>query len=193
MATLKTNPLRVDGPWREGFTLDDHTASSVFLGYDDHDHARFDTRRTALGECVYQLKYRRGPVDDIVETAVAFVREHWADQLDCVTAPPPSVSRTTQPALTIAEGIATDLGLSFKPTAVSKTVPTSPMKNVPSPQDRAALLDAAIHAGNECVRGLRVLVVDDLWDSGSTLRRVATVVDEMGASEIRALAMTRTR
>ena len=67
------------------------------------------------------------------------------------------------------------------------------MKNVLSPPDRAALLEAAIQGGNECVRGLRVLLIDDLWDSGSTLRRVATVVDEMGASEVRALAMTRTR
>ena len=115
MATLETNPQRVDGPWSEGFTLDNHTVSNVFLGYDDRDHARFDTLRTALGECVYQLKYRHGPAVDIVETAVAFLREHWPDRLDCVTAPPPSVNRTSQPALIIAKGIANDLGLSFKP------------------------------------------------------------------------------
>ncbi len=32
-----------------------------------------------------------------------------------------------------------------------------------------------------------------LWETGSTLRRVAEVLGQMGASEIRALAMTRTK
>ena len=193
MATVETNPQPIDGPWIEGFTLDQHTASSVFLGYDDYDHPRFDTKRTPLGECVYRLKYRGGSADDIVETAVAFVREHWPGQLDCVIAPPPSVNRIKQPALVVADGIAGDLGLPFKPDAVTKAIPTSQMKNVTSPQDRRALLEEAIQAGSEGVRGLRVLLVDDLWETGSTLRRVAAVVGEMGASEIRALAMTRTR
>ena len=192
MTTLQTNPQPIDGPWVEGFTLDDHIVSSVFLGYDDRDHARFDTQRTALGECVYRLKFQGGPSADIVETAVAFVREHWPGELDCVIAPPPSVSRRTQPAVVIAEEIAEDLGLPFKPDAVSKAIPTSQMKNVASPQDRQALLNAALQAGDECVRDMRVLVVDDLWETGSTLRRVATIVGEMGATEIRALVMTRT-
>ena len=97
-----------------------------------------------------------------------------------------------QPAVVIAEEIAEDLGLPFKPDAASKAIPTSQMKNVASPQDRQALLNAALQAGDECVRDMRVLVVDDLWETGSTLRRVATIVGEMGATEIRALVMTRT-
>ncbi len=193
MATVETNPQPIDGPWVEGFTLNDHTVSSVFLGYDDRDNPRFDTERTALGERVYRLKYRGGSAGDIVETAVAFVRARWPHQLDCVTAPPPSVSRTRQPAVVIAEGMADDLGVSFKPAAVTKAIPTPQMKNVTSPQDRQALLNAAIQAGPVSVRGMRVLLVDDLWESGSTLHRVATVLGEMGASEIRALVMTRTR
>lgn len=192
MAVLQTNPQAIEGPWLEGFTLDRHKVSSVFVGYDDRDYPRFDTQRTALGECVYQLKYRVGPSDDIVETAVAFLRGHWPNQLDCVVAPPPSVSRRTQPAVVIAEGIAGALGLPFKPDAVIKAIPTPQMKNVDSAQDRRALLFAALQAGDEEVRDMRVLVVDDLWESGSTLRRVATVVGEMGAAEVRALAITRT-
>jgi len=35
--------------------------------------------------------------------------------------------------------------------------------------------------------------VDDLWDTGSTLRRVAEVLLQMGATDVRALAMTRTK
>lgn len=36
---------------------------------------QFATTRSALGELVYKLKYRNGPLNDIVETAVAFVTE----------------------------------------------------------------------------------------------------------------------
>ena len=192
MAILQTNPQQIGGPWIEGFTLDAHTISSEFLGYDGA-YPRFDTQRTPLGECVYQLKNRGGPADDIIETAAAFAAGRWAGRIECVIAPPPSISRANQPAILIAEGIADSLDVDYKPAAVVKLIWTPQVKNVELPTDRRALLDKAIQQGNDPVRDTRVLLVDDLWDTGSTLRRVATVVDAMGASEIRALAMTRTK
>jgi predicted amidophosphoribosyltransferase len=60
-------------------------------------------------------------------------------------------------------------------------------------QERAPLLSAAIQPGTDSVQGRRVLLVDDLWETGSTLRRVAEVLGTMGAPEVRALAMTRTK
>ena len=193
MAVLTINPQKISGKWTEGFTLDDHTISSEFLGYDGAGYPRFDTQRTALGECIYQLKNRGGPAGDIIETAAAFVTEHWAGRLDCVIAPPPSLSRPNQPAVLIAKGIADCLGVEYKPAAVTKTIATPQMKNVGFRQDRQALLDKAIQPGSDPVRGMRVLIIDDLWDTGSTLRRVANVVRMMEASEVRALAMTRTK
>jgi orotate phosphoribosyltransferase len=55
------------------------------------------------------------------------------------------------------------------------------------------LLSVAIQAGTDLVQGRRVLLIDDLWETGSTLRRVAEVLGKMGATEVRALAMTRTK
>jgi len=77
------------------------------------------------------------------------------------------------------------------PAAVKATA-TQQMKNVPL-HERAPLLTAAIQPGTDLVHGRRGLLVDDLWETGSTLRRVAEVLSAMGASEIRALAMTRTK
>ena len=191
MATVAVNPQPTTGPWIEGYNLDDHTISSEFLGYEG-DYPRFNTRRTALGELIYQLKNRGGPADDIIETAGAFVREHWSGNVDCVIAPPPSLNRARQPAILIAMGIADSLGVAYKPDVVIKAVPTQQMKNVPS-QQRAALLAKAIQPGTESVRGIRVLIVDDLWETGSTMRSVASVLRNMEAFEIRALAMTRTK
>jgi predicted amidophosphoribosyltransferase len=141
---------------------------------------------------VYQLKYRNGPLNDIVDTAVAFVNERWNGVIDCVVSLPPSLHRTKQPAVLIAAGIAAALGVPAAPAAAVKVTATSQMKNVPL-HERAPLLSAAIQAGTDAVQGRRVLLVDDLWETGSTLRRVAEVLGQMGATEVRALAMTRTK
>jgi predicted amidophosphoribosyltransferase len=191
MAVVEVNPVPVDGPWIEGFVLDRHVISSVPIGYLG-EHMQFDTTRSALGELVYQLKYRNGPLTDIVDTAIAFVHERWNGLIDCVVSPPPSLHRTKQPAVLIAAGIAAALGVPAAPAAAVKATATPQMKNVLL-HERAPLLSAAIQAGTDAVQGRRVLLVDDLWETGSTLRRVAEVLGQMGATEVRALAMTRTK
>jgi predicted amidophosphoribosyltransferase len=191
VAIVEVHPERIDGPWVEGFVLDRHVISSRPTGYVG-EHMQFETTRSPLGELVYQLKYRSGQVDDIVETAVAFAMQHWEGSIDCIVAPPPSLHRSRQPALQIAEGVARSLGVPTLLSAVVKATATQQMKNVPL-HERVPLLADAIQSGTDSVHGKRVLLVDDLWETGSTLRRVAEVLGTMGASEIRALAMTRTK
>lgn len=70
---------------------------------------------------------------------------------------------------------------------------TPQMKDVPSAQERATMLADAIQLGGTSVRGRSILLFDDLIEHGSTLRRVATVLNENGAGEIRALVLTRTK
>jgi predicted amidophosphoribosyltransferase len=191
MAVVEVHPVPIDGPWIEGFVLDRHVISAVPIGYLG-EHMQFDTTRSALGELVYQLKYRSGTLNDIVDTAVNFVNERWNGVIDCVVSPPPSLHRTKQPAVLIAAGIAAALGVPAAPSAAVKATATPQMKNVLL-HERAPLLSAAIQAGTDAVHGRRVLLVDDLWETGSTLRRVAEVLGQMGATEVRALAMTRTK
>ena len=189
MAVVEVHPEPIDGPWIEGFVLDRHVISSRPIGYFG-EHMQFETTRSALGELVYQLKYKNGPLNDIVDTAVAFVTGRWSGVIDCVVPPPPSLHRTNQPAVLIAAGMAGTLGVPSFATAAVKATATPQMKNVPM-HERAPLLSVAIQAGADSVQGRRVLLVDDLWETGSTLRRVAEVLGQMGATEVRALAMTR--
>jgi predicted amidophosphoribosyltransferase len=191
VAIVEVHPERIDGPWTDGFVLDRHVVSSRPIGYLG-EHMQFETMRSPLGELVYQLKYRNGKPNDIVETAVAFIAERWNGAIDCVVPPPPSLHRSKQPAVLVAEGIATGLGVPSLASAAIKATATQQMKNVPL-HERAPLLSVAIQAGSDSVKGQRVLLVDDLWETGSTLRRVAEVLGQMGATEIRALAMTRTK
>ena len=58
---------------RRIYVLDYHTVSSTPTG---DPYYRFDTKRTELGELLFQLKYRAGGsvvVADIVDTAEQFV------------------------------------------------------------------------------------------------------------------------
>ena len=191
MAAVEVHPERIEGLWIEGFVLDRHVISSRPIGHVG-EHMQFETTRSPLGELVYQLKYRNGPVNDIVETAVAFVAERWKGLIDCVVPPPPSLHRTKQPAVLIASGVAASLTVPSLAVAAVKATATPQMKNV-ALFERAPLLSAAIQAGTDAVEGRRVLLIDDLWETGSTLRRVADVLWQMGATEVRALAMTRTK
>lgn len=182
---------RSTGRGSRGSSWDRHVISSRPIGYVG-EHMQFETTRSALGELVYQLKYRNRPVNDIVETAVAFVTERWKGAIDCVVPPPPSLHRTKQPAVQIAAGIAGALEAPSLAVATVKATATPQMKNVPL-HERSPLLSAAIQAGTDAVQGQRILLIDDLWETGSTLRRVAEVLGQMGATEVRALAMTRTK
>lgn len=109
MAIVEVHPERIGGPWAERFVLDRHVVSSRPIGYLG-EHMQFETTRSPLGELVYQLKYRNGRPNDIIETAVAFITKRWSGVVDCVVPPPPSLHRTKQPAVLIAEGVATSLG-----------------------------------------------------------------------------------
>ncbi len=67
------------------------------------------------------------------------------------------------------------------------------MKNIPI-WERHTALENAIQSGGTEVAGKSILLVDDLIESGSTLRRVASVLLDNGeATSVYVLVLTRTR
>ena len=191
MAVVAIHPESISGPWVEGFVLDKHVISSTPIGYLG-EHMQFDTVRTVLGELVYRFKNKSGPVDDIVQTASNFAVTRWPQRIGCVMSVPPSAHRSSQPGAVLAKGIAAALGVPVLDNVVEKVKATQQMKNVPV-NEREALLAEAINTGTASAAGVSVLIVDDLWETGTTMRRVATLVSATGAKEVRVLVMTRTK
>lgn len=194
MSIVKTNPMRLTPkPWVDGWVLDYHTVSSTPTG---DPYFRFDTKRTELGELLYLLKYRAGgkpPLTDIVDTAEHFLRT-WNPPIDSVVPVPASRARAKQPSVEIARQLAVRLGLTVCENAVVKVKPTPQMKNIDDWAERQRTLQEAIQAGPADVRDRKILVVDDLIESGSTLRRTAEVLLQQGkAAAVYALVLTRTR
>jgi competence protein ComFC len=191
MAVVPCDPQPITGPWDVGFVLDRHMVVSIPVGYDG-GRTVFDSTRTPLGEAVYRFKNRGGPADDIVDTAIAFIEQHWRGEIDTIVWPPPSRTRWRQPAEVLGRAVAERLSIATVPDAIIKVQLTEQVKNLPQ-YERAAILESAIHRGPGSVRDRRVLLIDDLWQTGSTMRRSASVLREMGPASIRALAITRTK
>jgi predicted amidophosphoribosyltransferase len=194
MAVVKTNPIRLPpSPWVEGYVLDYHTVSSTPTG---DPYYRFDTKRTELGELLFQLKYRAGGTKvlaDIVDAAAKFV-EGWKPPIDCVVPSPPSLTRSAQPAVDIARELAARLRVPVFYEALVKVKTTPQMKNIDDWSERQRVLAEAVQAGPNDVKGKSILLFDDLIESGSTLRRAAEVLlKDGGARAVYSLVLTRTK
>lgn len=147
---------------------------------------------------MYELKYGNNwaALELIVETAEEFIRNQWEGLpvLDCIVPAPPSVSRRgRQPVVEIARSLASRLGIGITENAVVKVRVTPQMKNVGDWAQRRQTLREAIQKGTANLERKRVLVLDDLTESRSTLGRVTDVLRSAGASEVYALALTRTK
>ena len=103
---------------------------------------------------------------------------------------PPSQQRAFDPVRALAESLT---AVWERPlwSVLVKTRHTAPQKEFETlAQKRANVAGAFAVGGN--VQGKRLLVVDDLYDTGATLQEVYRVVCNAGAASIAMLTLTRT-
>ena len=195
MPTVKIDPMKLSGPWADGYVLErQHTLSSDFVGHDSFGNPQFDTKRSELGELVYRLKNRgdKSTLAAIAETAVQFIKG-WNPPFDVIVPVPPSRKRTHQPVVEIVAAIATLLAKPVNTQAVTKTTETPELKNVFDYQERMKLLRGAFTVERDAVGDQRILLVDDLFRSGATATVVSEELLAAGAARVFLVAMTKTR
>jgi len=191
---MQLNPRPVRGSWDDGRTLDLHIRSSEFVGYNEYGHAQFESTRTELGELLYSLKYKgdQSAIVPIAQAACDFVRE-WNPGIDVIVPTPPSKSRAVQPLFQIADELGRLLSRPVDKTSVRKSKATPELKNVDYAK-RLELLGGAHSIEGDALRGWRVLLLDDLYQSGATLNAIARLLKEAGrVAAVFALALTRAR
>lgn len=193
---LPINPIRLSGPWKEGFALDYHTLTSQYLGDDAFGHPQFDTTRTQIGELLYALKYGadKSAVQQLGEVAAAFVENrNWNLNL-IVPVPPSRNERRFQPVALLANELARLLGWRACHDCIVKMKQTEELKTIYDYQQRLSLLNDAYTVAEEKTQGMNVLLVDDLYRSGATLQAVSEALHKQGRVRcIFALTFTRTR
>lgn len=187
-------PTRIPGRWRDGWALDHHTQSSVYLGDDEYGHPQFDTKRTEVGDLLYRLKYRNDAsvTPQIVERLVRFLSE-WRPDVSLILPVPPSRPRPSQPVYGLAQSIATVIGIPCSTTAITKTREAPELKNVYEHGERVRLLLGAHAIDARQVGDQRILLFDDLYRSGATMNVIAGALYDNGAADVFALVVTRTR
>jgi len=189
------NPRKIQGRWRDGFALDVQTVSSAFLGYDEYGHKKFDTKRSEIGELLYQIKYHSNEeaIGDLVEAGVEFLKR-WETGIDGIIPVPPSKIRKVQPVLRVAQGLADQSGADLLEDAVKKTREVEQLKDVLDYDKRVELLKGIFSVDKARTKDRRLLLFDDLYRSGATMNEITGMLyDEGEAEEVFALTITCTR
>ncbi len=187
------NPIKLYGNWTEGYALDNHVLQSVYIGDDPFGNPRFDTTRSVLGELLYKMKYNghHNTTKDIMEIITPFLNEWLSDkQIDSVIPVPPSHLRYLQPVFLLAEAIADKYNTYYVEDVLIKTS-SEEAKNMPKNNKH---LDGTISKQKKANRNCNVLLVDDLFSTGSTVTECVNILqtDPM-IKNIYYLAITKTR
>lgn len=178
-----------------GLAFDVHTLSSTYLGQNELGYAQWDTTRSEIGELVYQLKYKqdRSKLSTIV-TLLDKVK--GVEQFNyIVPIPPTDRARPFQPVNEIALALGKHRGVKVLTDFLAKGAGGQQIKNVNDPAEREKQLRETLHIeATYSIAGSSVLLIDDLYRSGATLR-VATdlLLNQAKASDVCVLTMTKTR
>jgi len=189
---MSINPIEIIGNWNRGYILDRHVLKSVPLGENVYGHMEFDNTRSELGELLYLFK-NQGKYDclhDIMKMIKPFL-DKWTElaEVDIVLPVPYTKPRSYQPAAEIAQAISKHLGVSYHDT-VLENIGTTQMKNTPK---TSRDLKGSIIAKIKATKPHTILLVDDLYDTGSTMSEcVAVLKDDPKLKKIYVLAMTKT-
>ena len=188
------HPQGVRGPWKAGIILDWHTVASKVVGTDDFGHTIFETRRSELGELLYQFKYRndQAALAKLLRLCNDYLVRRAAGKFEIVVPIPPSNAGRIVTRC-IAQGIAAGLGLGYSETALRKIRNTRALKSVIDAEARRELLRDAFRVDERQIAGKTVLLVDDVYRSGATLESAAEAVAGRSPTAIYVLALTRTR
>jgi len=186
------SPFEISGSWDKGYVLDRHILKSIPKGENVYGHMQFDTTRTELGELLYLFKNQNkfDCLYDIMELVKPFL-EAWDDleEVDIVLPAPPTKSRSYQPAEEIAQAVAKYLDVSYVDNVLENTGSTQ-AKNIPK-SERS--MKGSIIANIKATRPHTILLVDDLFDTGSTMNECVSVLKEdPKLKKIYVLAMTKT-
>lgn len=184
----------IHGTFDCGYSAAKHIIRSVPTGVNEYGHTTFDTTRTEMGEALFQLKYRDDftQVRKISDFLSAIVQAKLSDT-QLIVPVPPSKYRPRQPVVEIAREVSATTKIPLCESLLNKQRSTPQMKDIATPDEKIRVLeDAMVINLHDVAEGTNILLVDDLYDSGSSLNASA---NKIRASILRAkiYALTVTR
>ena len=169
---MKVNIQAIHGNWDLGYSLDKHSISSTPIGPNEYGYMQFHTIRPEAGEALFQLKYRNdnSQIDVIAEQFYHSLGKTFTNT-DLIIPMPASNQRTIQPVYAIAKKLATLMGKKYSSDLLIKTQKTPSMKDINDVNEKMRLLRSALDINDILPNRLHnILIIDDLFDSGSSLK-----------------------
>jgi predicted amidophosphoribosyltransferase len=114
--------------------------------------------------------------------------------IDAIIPVPPSKERSLQPVTAIAIEAGKLTGKKVDTNYIKKLKSTSELKSITNPDDRAKILENAFSIIDNRYVGKDVLLFDDLYRSGTTLKELTNVLYKYGkVKNVYIITMTKTR
>ncbi len=181
-----TYSKEIKGKFDKGYALD---FNSNFFG----DH----WERTPIGELTYQFKYngKRELADILADKVIDFLEDHpdFAS-VDFLLPTPPSIrDREYDPMTELAEMIHNKSDIPLMNKVVEKIRDTQPMKDMQNMIQKANNIKGAFRVIDPVkIEGRRILIIDDLYDSGATVDEFTRTLKRASAKGVYVLTLTKT-
>ncbi|HET7575122.1 MAG TPA: hypothetical protein VFK19_00995 [Sphingomicrobium sp.] len=154
-----------------------------------------DDHRSEVGELEYRAKWRDDE-EAIVRLATILVETFQRllsnARIDAVTAIPSSTPGKKSVPCKLAEALATELGIENITERVFWAGKKDTIKDKGA-SEKWAILDQVGMTVDVDLKGRRVLIIDDMYQSGATVHFVASKLQEAGASTLHCLAVSKSR
>jgi len=190
--SLLQTTIYIDDDLDESFALSFHTQTSPAGGYE----------RTAIGRLVYAAKPYdrvRHPGDrqraaELASLLAQFVQQQptyrAADLL--LPVPPSNPNKDYDLPALLAEEVGTQTGIMATSAALRKTRNTRPMKDCQTVQEKIDNLKDAFTSDAAVVKGRKVILVDDIYQTGFSINEVCRVLRGQGVPLVLGLVATKT-
>jgi ATP-dependent DNA helicase RecQ len=182
MYLARPHPRPLQGPWHTGWALGFHGS---FAGK--------EWSRSSVGQLTYHLKYQgdRSVLPELVDLAAALLAIHpEMSQVEAIIPTPPSTERSCDPVSAFSEALGERIEIKVH-YALQKTRKTAPQKEFRTAAQKRANVVGAFSVKLP-VNNLKVLVIDDLYDSGATLEEITRLLINAGARRVYVLTLTKT-
>lgn len=182
--------------WIEGYAFSVHTLYSIYTGENEYGHPQFDTKRSPMGELVYQLKYKQNisvlpEIIKLLKSDNAFLEFIKKDFVLMV--PATNKNRKFQPVEVIADAIGKEFNIKIIKDMIEAENHTE-IKQVEKAKKIDILKSSYSYSDNpEVKKDSKIIIFDDVYDSGSTMNVVAELLQQNGYNNLYAFALTHTR
>ncbi|MDP8230718.1 MAG: ComF family protein [Candidatus Gorgyraea atricola] len=154
----------------------------------------------AIKKLVHDFKYKKitSPVKEFTRSTIDFMKEHgMAKDLDLVLSVPMHRSRLFKreinPSRVLAENIAKIMHVQYSDGVLKKTINTPPQSSLPRNERIKNIKKSFSLQKNKIthIKDKNMLLVDDLFTTGSTVNECARILKEAGSRQVEIITLAR--